>query len=176
MDAVKVAPVTRHKPGANGVKPGIDAEKRTWTSQGGHTFTLKRVSWGAMQRIMSDPKGKPSVPVVTVNYGDGHMGTEFNPDDPTYKQQYADWQAENQHRSMLYCLGNGVLVDVPQAYKDEQLEDFPDATEKDLRYYYLTSLIDPDDLNGLVQAILSQNSPTEAGIAEAEATFPSDRE
>lgn len=168
-DAVR-SPAIR-KPGANGVKPGINAKLRTWTSADGQVFTLRKISVGAMQRIASNATGKPKIPQATVNYGDGHLGTESNPGDPAYKEALEEWQGRNQYQAMLYTLGNGVVLDVPTDFRKQQLADFPDASENEIRYFYLTMLVEVAELTDLMNAVLGQTQPTEGGIAEAEGSF-----
>lgn len=168
-DAVRPA---LRKPTINGTKPGINAKLRTWTSKDGQTFTLRKISAGAMQRIASNPEGKPRIPQVTVHYGDNQFGTESNPNDPAYVEALADWQGRNQYQAMLYTLGNGVVLDVEPDFKQQHLAEFPDASEYEIRYFYLTMLVEINELTDLMNAILGQTSPTEDGIAEAEASFP----
>jgi len=174
VDAVKVAPI--RKPGANGNKPGINAVQRTWTSQGGFTFTLKRISSGMVQRMLSDNRGKPMIPQTVVSYGEGHIGTEANPNDPAYIEQKTEWLQSNQMRATVYCLGNGVELEVPAEFQDQYRSEYPDATENELRYYYLTSLISADEIASLVEAINSQNTPTEEAISQAMGAFPDNGE
>jgi len=156
----------------------IDAKARTWTSPStGIVLKLTPVSSALVNKIQSDRRGKPSMPLVTVNYarqGDPpQYAQEPNPEDLIYKECLEDWRNGNQTRMSMYVFGMGVDIDVPQSFIDGIAEYDDTKSPSELRYFYLTAIIPAPEWGDLTNAILSQTVPTEAGIADATAGFPS---
>lgn len=151
----------------------VNTVTRTWTSKNGTVFHLKPISYAALYNLMDDQTGKPKIPTRVVQYGGDTFAEEPNPDDPVYKQELADWERRSRYRAMTYAFSQGTSIDVPPDFVEAQKEFFPDAKPSEIRYLYITSLIEPDEIGELVDAITGQTGPTEEGIAEAVARFPS---
>lgn len=146
---------------------------RIWTSPTtGQVFQLKPISSALAGLLSSDPTGKPAIPSTRVDYGGGNSGLEPNANDPVYLEQLNAWRNANNHRSMVYAIGTGVDIEVPQDFTDTQLRFWPNASVDELRYFYVTSLVPIAELETLVNAIMGITMPTEDGIAVASATFP----
>lgn len=158
----------------------IDANRRTWTSpKTGNVLHLRPVSIGLMNKIRSDRRGRPSIPTIRVNHGstsDPHWDEEPNPDDPVYVQAFNDWQTDWGTRQSIYVISAGVDIIVPVEFEEEVRQWDANPTPAELKYYYITALITPEEVDPLCKAILSQTSPTEEGIADANAAFPDARE
>jgi len=164
--------------GSNGYVSTIDAKARTWTSPtNGVVLKLRQVSAGLLAKIQSDRRGKPAIPTIRVNYGSTtapEWGTESNPDDPVYKEALANWQSDISNRVAIFVISAGVDIEVPDGYAAEIAEwDERVFTPPELKYFYVTQLIPASELALLTDAILSQTVPTEEGIAQATAGFPS---
>lgn len=154
--------------------PQFDPVARTWTSKRGTTFKLLSVSLHAAKRIAEDPKTKPQIPTVYVAYGvppDVKIGEESNPNDPRYLDEMARWQADSQYKMMVYIFGTGIDLKVPPDYVDAQKEFFPNATNTEIKYLYITSLIEADEYLPLMNTITGEKSPTPEGVEAAQAEF-----
>jgi len=155
----------------------INPEARTWTSPTtGIALSLRPVSAGLMSKIQSDRRGKPTIPTTRVNYGTTtapEWGSEPNPDDLTYKDALEAWQSAQSTKVAIYVISAGVQVDVPPEFAAEIAEWDENPSPSELKYFYITKIIPSDELGDLTNAILSQTVPTEDGIAQATAAFPS---
>lgn len=173
VDKVVTAP--RLKTAGNGHKPGVDPKARTWTSKSGRVFKLKPVSWMLATQLMQRGGNKPEVPQSVVVYAGGQEAVEYNADDPTYLAKMAEWEAERRYRAMVYCFGNGIdLSDDQAAYKEfvkATEEYYPGAAVGEMQFLYVTSIIDVDELEILMGAIMGQTGITAEGIKDAEAGF-----
>ena len=163
--------------GSNGYVLTIDTKARTWTSPStGQVFKLKPISSALVNKLKSDQRGKPAMPTIRVNYGtttQPEWGFEPNPDDLIYKEAYESWQLNNNNRMMMYVYSSGIEIDVPQEFIDS-ISEFDDTQSvSELKYFYLTAIIPSAEWGDLTNVILGQTVPTEAGIADATAGFPS---
>jgi len=172
--SVTITPEVRTKiKSANGVSQLIDAKARTWTSPStGLTLKLRPVSIGLLNRIQADQTGKPKVPTIRVDYG-GEWGTEANPNEPTYQEEYAVWRSGISTRVAVFTYSFGIDIEVPPEFRALVEQWHSDPSDSELKYYYVTAIIPSDEWEALTSAILGQTAPTEEGIADASAGFPS---
>ena len=150
----------------------VNPKARTWTSPTtGQTFKLKPISLGLMNRIRSDISGKPKIPTIKVNYG-GEWGEEPNPNDPIYLEALAQWNTDVSNRTAIFLFTAGIDISVPGDYRAEVEQYQPGASDLEVKYYFITTLIPSAEYDSLTNALLGQTAPTEVGIAEATAGFP----
>ena len=155
-------------------KQGLDAKTHTFTTHNGVVLEIKQVSYSAVREIANDPTNKPKIPVKKVMYGDPAnpvWGEEAVPDDPIYREALVEWQERNNHRMMVYICATGIRIDVPEDYRIEQAEFFPDRSPNEIKYFYITSLLDSEEIQVLMKAITGQNAPSEEGVQQAQAEF-----
>lgn len=174
MQPLTISPEVRKKiKSNNGVSQLIDPKARTWTSPStGLVLKLRPVSIGLLNRIQADQTGKPKVPMIRVDYG-GEWGTEPNPNDPTYQEEYRVWRSEISTRVAIFTFSFGIDIEVPPDFKAQIEQWHSDPSESEFKYYYITAIIPSDEWDSLTTAILGQTAPTEDGIADASAGFPS---
>ncbi len=156
----------------------IDYEKRTVTFEDGPTLKLLKLSSLVVERIQSDEKGKPQIPVLEVTYADGQKGQETNANDPEYLLADARWRMGKSYLLMRYVLTEGIAGKPPKEFIKRYRElYFPEASDDELKYMWVASLLpDQDDIAVLMRAIMGQTIPTGEGLEEAAATFPGDGE
>ena len=158
------------------MEPKIDFERRTFTTRNGTELQLRPISSLILERLSSDKSGKPKVPRVEVTIGGSHTRLEDNPNDPEYVRALAEWNKESSMRLVKYVFVHGVANSPPDAFVEEHVEYFPDASERDIKYLWIGSLVDEyaEDIKLLVQTITGQTSITEEGLEQAIASFPRD--
>lgn len=160
-----------------GIKSGLNPAAKTFTTHDGIVLPIKPVSLMASRALANDPTGKPAIPVKRVMYGDPSnpvWGEEAVPTDPIYLEALQAWQARNNDRMMVYICATGVDVEVPQAYRDQQAEFFPDRSPNEIKYFYVTSLLNAADTAELMAVLTGQTGPTEEGVQRAQADFQRD--
>lgn len=151
---------------------------RTYTTRAGVTLTLRPISSMVIYNLQNDQWGKPQPPVVTVKLGPNAKPTkQTNPDDPEYLEALELWTRERGNRFIKYVWDRGI-VNKPSKEDAARIKQFlPGGTEADIHYMWICEQLgDDDEIGDLTDAITGQTAPTEAGIAEAEATFPSNGE
>lgn len=174
MLANKAPVVELEKHNGSILPTGLDAQARVYRTHRGTVLKLLPVSFHATQRILTDPRDKPRIPTIKVPYGDPAnpvYGEEANPNDPIYVDELARWKTNQEYKMMMYAYGTGVQIEVPEDYIATQLEFFPYATPNELKYLYITALLDADEYIPLLHALTGQNAPDEEGVQKAQAEF-----
>lgn len=177
MNVLEISKMPSVNGGSTDNKPGLNPLAKTFTTHDGIVLHIKQVSFSAVREITNDPTNKPSIPVKRVMYGDPSnpvWGEEAVPTDPIYVEALSQWQEHNNHRMMVYICATGIQLDVPQWYRDEQSEFFPNRSPNEIKYFYVTSLLTPPETAALMGVITGQNSPTEEGVNRAQADFQRD--
>lgn len=148
---------------------------RTFTSRRGAIFNLRPINSLVIYQLRNDRYGEPQPPLVEVAVGPkGQKRKEVNPDDPDYLERRRKWEEARGNNFIKYVWERGV-TDQPPADDLKRLKEFlPHASASDLKYMWIAEQMDDDEIGDLTEAITAQTAPTEAGIAEAEATFPSE--
>lgn len=151
----------------------IDYENRTVTFEDGPTVKLRKLSSLVVERIQSDEKGKPQIPVQEVRYANDQTAQEANPNDPDYLLELSKWQINKSYLLMRYVLTEGIVENPPKDFIKRYKElYFPDASNDELKYMWVASFVpDQDDISLLMKAIMGQTIPTGEGLEEAAATF-----
>lgn len=152
--------------------------ERTYTTRAGVTLKLRPISSMVIYQLQNDKWGMPQPPIVTVKLGpNAKPSKQTNPDDPEYKEALEAWQRERGNRFVKYVWDRGILDKCPKEDSERLREFLPGGTEADIHYTWICEqLADDDEIGELTDAIIGQTAPTEAGIAEAEATFPGNSE
>lgn len=163
-------------PSVNGgsLTPGLNAKNHTFTTHDGIVLKIKQVSYGAVRQILLDPTGKPDIPIKKVMYGDPNSpvwGEEAVPTDPVYLEALSAWQTRNNDRMMTYVCATGVDIEVPEEYRAQQAEFFPNHSANEIKYFYVTSLVNGEEIQALMKAITGQSAPSEEGVQQAQAEF-----
>lgn len=118
--------------------------------------------------------GKPKIPMVKVTLLGRHEQLEANPNDPGYKALLAEWETDVETRILKYLFTVGVKGSAPQPFIEEHLAFFPDATDMDLKYLWVCSLVPNDDIEAISDAIMGRMLPTAKGVAASAESFRSD--
>lgn len=160
------------------VQGTLNVEDRTYTTITGAVLNLRPVSSVVVQNMRADNYGKPQPPSVTSFIGPKKKPvTEVNADDPEYKQRLTAWQEEKNLRMTKYVVVKGVENRPSREDKDRLREYFPGADDSVLKFnWVLEALGSDDELGRFVEILIGQTTPTAGGVADSEATFPSDRE
>lgn len=156
---------------------GLDVKTRTYTTRNGdHVLPLLPVSFLLAEAIRNNLETKPKIPMRRVVYGGQEAGLEPNPNDPTYRDELTLWQSRCAKESVVYVIATGVNVTVPDDFVEKTRQYFPNASNDTVKYNYVGSLIVPEEMEDLVNAILGQTGPTEDGVNAANADFPGDEQ
>jgi hypothetical protein len=136
------------------------------TSRGNEVeLSGKPVNKLLLERITNE--GKPRIPRKEVLLLGKHREIQANANDPDYLALLAEWDAERNIKIARYLIGVGVKGQPPQEFIDEQRQIIPDATDADMKYFWVGSLLPDDDFNALIDAIIGQNTTTAKGLEEA---------
>lgn len=191
-------------PSANGVshvekqRGRFDEARRVFVTVSGAELGFKAIPPLILERLLSESergkpkpplvepgslddeptyKDKPKPPMVEVTIGGKHKVMQAHPNDVDYQAQLAAWTKEQQFLIFRYLFSAGIAVAVPADFEADHREFFPNVSTAYMKYLYVASLIpDDEDLVVLSQLIMGQTIPTQAGLEDAAATFPSEYE
>lgn len=169
----------------------LDTKNRIFHTIAGEAIQLKRFNPMILERYLSgmepsiptqeastdDAGEKPEPPIVEVDYGKGRKGQEANARDPEYVARMQRWEQQRGINALKIAFRYGVASKPPE---DEiafwkSLE--PDMDEHAIKYQYLISLTsNEEEMAAFAQAVMSQEMPTDEGIAQAAESFRSEGE
>lgn len=154
--------------------PRVDTTRGLIITRSGAELELSGASISSLliERVINE--GKPEIPMVQVTIGGKYKQMEANPNDPNYKTAFEAWQSESNRRLMRYLILRGVKCVVPEAFTQEHLEFFPNATDNDMKYLYVVSLVPDEDVNFFMDAVMGRSLPTAAGLEDAAKSFRSE--
>ncbi len=156
--------------------PQVNYERRVFIARDGTELHLQRLSSMILERLNADQTGKPAIPKVEVKIAGKHTRMELNPEDSAYKAALQNWERERNTRLVKYVFVHGITDDAPRAFVEDHREYFPEASDRDLKYLWIASLVDQhvEDLQALIEAITGQTEITEGGLEEATNSFRGD--
>lgn len=152
-----------------------DAQRSYTTPNTGRTFTLRPLNSFHLAYISSDTSGRPKPPVVQVGRGKRRRYEE-NPDDPGYVQRLKQWESQREIKGMMYVFAKGVADEPSEDELDDLRGFFPNANDSELKYLWVTGLIDDSEAMGLMEAIVGQTDITKGGLNDSAERFPGDGE
>lgn len=147
--------------------PRVDVERGVFITSKKTEVELsgKRISSLMLERIVNE--GKPKIPHIEVTILGKHKEMQANPNDPGYLALLKEWEEGQNIRTMRYTFVVGTKGTPPQDFVEEQRQFFPDATDVDMKYLWVSSLIPDEDIDKFVEAIMGQSIATTKGLEEA---------
>lgn len=154
--------------------PRVDVTRGVFITSRGDEIQLspRPITSLMLERVTN--QGKPRIPQKEVNIMGKHKQLEANEQDPGYLALLKEWQDNQNVRVMRYIFTVGTNATPPEEFIAAQAEFFPDATETDLKYLYVASLIPDSDIEKFTEAVLGQSMPTEKGLQAAANSFQSE--
>lgn len=157
------------EPEPNTDLPRVDPERMMFISSEGVEIPLTgaRINFVVYAQIANH--GKPQMPKIEVKIpGSKHTRMEDNPTNPEYLKRLDEWREYSSIQIGKYLFGIGVKGQAPDDWIADNIEFVPDATQKDLKYMWIASLVpDSNDVQALIEAILGFSVPTEKGVESA---------
>lgn len=157
----------------NGTKLGLQDDNQHYVTQKGVTLTLVPVN-PAMLQGLSDLESRPEPPLIEVTIAGKHKQWITHYDSDGYQAALAAWQNREQFRIMVLTFCMGIADDPPAKWVKESLRYMPELEGKDreLKYRWVMSSIDMEEMGSLMEALTGQTMPTQAGLEEAANSFP----
>lgn len=163
--------------------PRVDPTAKKVYLRSGVVFDLQPISSLRLMRLYNNTSGKPvepEPPMVEVLIGGTHKRLEPDPSDADYQlklelwsQEMEEWERVQREKILIYAFTQGIVVDVPSTFVDEAAFFIGDnASPLLIKYEYICSLIEDDDIEFLMEAIVGQTVATSKGIEEAKSFFP----
>jgi len=154
--------------------PRVDTARGVIITRSGSELELSgnTITSLMIERVVNE--GKPDIPMVQVTIGGKYKQLEANPNDPRYLQAFEQWQTESNRRLLRYLILRGVKCDVPESFSDEHREFFPNASDNDMKYLYVVSLVPDEDVPFFMDAVMGRTMPTASGLEEAAKSFRSE--
>lgn len=145
----------------------LDAERGVFITSRGDEIELsgQKLSSLMLERVTSE--GKPKIPRVEITLLGKHKELQANPNDPGYLALLKEWEGEQNIRVMRYLFVVGVKGKPSQEFVDEQKQFFPDATDLDLKYLWVASLVPDGDIDSFTEAVMGQSMTTTKGLEGA---------
>lgn len=150
----------------------LDPKARTYTTQSGRVFKLRKVSAMAMAPLTSDFDRKPVAPIIEVMIAGKFPRESVNYGDPHYQAELQYWQQEIQTRAMVNLINEGIDEEVAEEELARIRQHAPMANDADVKYLWAMQFVDANEMDKLAEAIMGQSLPTEAGMQQAAAEFP----
>lgn len=145
----------------------VDAERGVFVTSRGTEIELSGQSISSLMLERLTNQGKPKIPRQEVLLLGKHKELQANPNDPGYLALLEEWKSEQNVNVMRYVFVVGAKGQPPQEFIDTQRQFFDDATDNDLKYLYVSSLLPDEDIDTFTEAVLGKTIPTTKGIEEA---------
>lgn len=145
----------------------VDAARGVFITSRGTEIVLsgQAVSSLMLERITN--QGKPKIPRKEVLLLGKHKELQANANDPDYLALMDEWKAEQNINVMRYVFVIGVKGQPPQEFIDVQRQFFQEATDLDMKYLWVTSLLPDADIDVFTEAVLGKTMVTAKGLEEA---------
>lgn len=139
----------------------------------GVVLELKPVPDYLLEFALNDDTGRPSPPVVLVKMPNGQTRKESNSFDPKYQRDLQVWETRRNMKMYRLLVSEGIITDPPADWiEGEKLRHyFPGMSVEDMRYMWISKIVDPNELEDLTKAIAGQTVPTQEGLEESERKF-----
>jgi hypothetical protein len=146
--------------------PRVDPIRGVFITSRGDEIQLsdKPVNGLVVERLAQD--GKPEIPLVEVKLVGGRKQLEPHPGHEGYKAQLQEWELKSKIRTLKYLFCLGVKGQPPQSFIDEHYTFFPDASDLDMKYLWVASLVPDDDIDPITEAIMGRSLPTTKAVDE----------
>lgn len=142
----------------------VDAEKGVFVTSKGNELQLSGQAISALMLERITNEGKPKIPRIEVMLLGKHKELQANPNDPGYLALVKEWENEQSIRVMRYMFCVGVKADVPPEFAEMHRQFIDDASDLDLKYLYISSLVPDKDVDAFTEALLGQFGVTKKGI------------
>jgi hypothetical protein len=160
------APVS-FEPDATQTLPRVDVARGVFITSRNEEIELsdKPVSSLIVERLQQE--GKPKIPMIEVTLLGKHKQLEPHVGHAGYQAMLAEWQSESQMRVMRYLFIVGTKGTPPQAFVEEQMTFFPNASDLEYKYLWIASRLPDDDMGAFTEAVLGRAIPTAKGMETA---------
>lgn len=145
----------------------VDAMRGVFVTSNKNEVPLsgKQITSLMLERITNE--GRPKIPMAEVVILGKHKQMEARPNDPGYLALKAEWEADQNIRVMRYIFTVGVKGKPPEEFLEDQRQFFPNASDAELKYLWVASLVPDIDIDKFSEAILGQTMTTTKGMEEA---------
>lgn len=147
--------------------PRVDAERGVFLTSNGNEIELsgQAISSLMLERITNE--GKPKIPKQEVTLLGKIKELHANPNDPGYLALLKEWEEEQNVKVMRYMFCVGAKGQPSQEFVDTHRQFMPDATDLDLKYLWVSSLMPDEDIDKFTEVVLGRTIPTSKGLEEA---------
>ena len=154
----------------------------TYVTSKGIAIRFRALSPGTLDRVQArfeERFVKPIPPIITIDHGKGRTSDRHDYQDPEYLIQHQIWQEKVARAISDWSFVVGIEVDVPSdpkanpIYEAHLAIEDPNIDEDTKKVIYINSIIAGEEYSFLFEAIVGKASVTKAGLAQAEAEFPS---
>lgn len=162
MDEPKQEPLEDTTPHAH-----VDAERGVFvTSKGGEIeLSGNPISSLMLERITNE--GKPKIPRKEVLLLGKHREIQANANDPDYLALLEEWKADQNVKVLRYVFVVGAKGQPPQEFVDIQSQFFPNASDADMKYLYISSLLPDEDIDTFSNVVIGKTLTTAKGVESA---------
>lgn len=145
----------------------VNAEKGVFVTSKGDELVLtgQAISSLMLERITNE--GRPKIPRVEVTLLGKYKEVQANPHDPGYLALVKEWEAEQSIRVMRYMFCVGVKATPSPEFVELHRQFIPEASDLDLKYLWVSSLVPDKDIDAFTNALLGQFGVTTKGIDDA---------
>ena len=145
----------------------VDTERGVFITSRGDEIPLsgKKISSLILERITNE--GKPKIPLQEVTLLGKHKELQANPNDPGYLELKKEWEADQNVKVMRYTFTVGAKGQPPPEFVEEQRSFFPSASESEMKYLWVASLLPDEDIGLFTETVIGQNMTTAKGLEEA---------
>lgn len=148
-------------------KAHVDARRGIFVTSNGNELVLSGQAISALMLERITNEGKPKIPRQEVTLLGKYKELQANPNDPGYLALLAEWQGEQNIRVMRYLFCVGIKGTPPADFVELHRLFMPDATDLDLKYLWVSSLMPDKDIDSFSEALIGQTGITAKGIDDA---------
>jgi len=146
----------------------LDAERGVFITSKGNEIALsgQPISSLMLERITNE--GKPKIPMVEVTILGKHKQMQANANDPGYLALLEEWKGDQNVKVLRYVFVVGAKGQPPSEFIDTQRQFFPNATDADLKYLWVSSQLPDEDIDSFSNVVIGKTLTTAKGLEEAQ--------
>lgn len=145
----------------------LDAARGVFVTSKGNEIELSGQSISSLMLERVTNEGKPKIPRKEVLLLGKYKELQANANDPDYLALVKEWESEVNVKTLRYIFVVGAKGQPPQAFVDTQAQFFPNASDLDMKYLWVSSLLPDEDIDKFTEAVLGRSTTTAKGLEDA---------
>lgn len=145
----------------------VDATRGMFITSKGKEIELSGQAISSLMLERLTNEGKPKIPMIEVTLLGKHKQMQANPNEPGYLALLKEWEGDVNVKTLRYIFVIGAKGQPPQEFVDVQAQFFPEASDLEMKYLWVSSLLPDEDIDVFTEAVLGRTTATTKGVESA---------